>query len=181
MTFTVLARTRSLSPAIVLFATGLTLGALLMTASTPAPLRASGHDRAGESIVVTGTISKMSDGKQQTQFEQEAIYLLDYKTGRLLASVPSTRVSVTGSEILSPFVERDLVKDFRLSPGTTPHFLMTTATVAEGWMPLFVFETTTSKVASYRLVQQSVGTTARPRFELLEMRSFGRAGSPSAN
>ena len=181
MSFMPWARSRSLSPAIVLFATGLTLGAMLMTASTPSALQARGHDRAGESIVVTGTISKMTDGKQQTQFEQEAIYLLDYKTGRLLASVPSTRVSAGGSEILSPFVERDLVKDFRLSPGTTPHFLMTTATVAEGWMPLFVFETTTSKVASYRLVQQNVGAAARPRFELLEMRSYGRASTPSAN
>ena len=71
--------------------------------------------------------------------------------------------------------------DFKLDPeaGPRPHFLMTTCELGAyslGWAPLIVFETTTNQVATYRLQQQSVGTSTKPVFELVEVRSI--AASP---
>ena len=114
---------------------------------------------------------------------QDALYYLDYKTGRLLATVPSYRQSACAAKYLDAFAERDLVADFKidLDHGPRPHFLMTTGAPAfysDGSAPLFVFELTTSQVAVYRVQQQTVGTVTQPRFELIEIRSFSCAGPP---
>ena len=112
--------------------------------------------------------------------------VLDYKGGRLLATVPSYRQTNTSTRLIEPFSERDLVADFKLDldTGPRPRFLMTTGSIgpdSAGWAPLYVFETTTSQVAVYRmLVQQTIGKASRPRFELLELRSYAKAGAPTA-
>lgn len=55
---------------------------------------------------------------------------------------------------------------------------MTTGSIGAdsgGWAPLYVFETTTSQLAVYRMVMQTtIGTASRPHFELLEMRSYAK-------
>ena len=116
----------------------------------------------------------------------DAVYFLDYKGGRLLATVPSYRQTTTSTRVIEPFSERDLVADFKLDldAGPRPRFLMTTGSIGPdnaGWAPLYVFETTTSQVGVYRmLIQKTIGDTARPRFELLELRSYAKAGEASS-
>ena len=60
-----------------------------------------------------------------------------------------------------------------------PRFLMTTGSLGPynaGWAPLYVFETTTSQLGVYRMqIQQTtIGMPSRPRFELVELRSYAR-------
>ena len=60
----------------------------------PAPLRAAGGDRSGESIVATGPVMVRYDEGIKIQIPQDALYYLDYKGGRLLATVPSIHQTV---------------------------------------------------------------------------------------
>ena len=43
-----------------------------------------------------------------------------------------------------------------------------------GWAPLYVFETATSQLIIYRILQQTIGTTASTRLELVERRSLAK-------
>src|SRR5947199_8518009 len=111
--------------------TSLSLGLVIgwMLAGGPGGrLRADGGDRWGDSIVAAGPIGIKHNMRQQVQIAEEAVYYLNYASGRLLASVPSFQQVGRESRVLGEFAERDLVRDFELSPGTSPHFLMTTAT-----------------------------------------------------
>ena len=86
----------------------------------------------------------------------------------------------TSTRLIEPFSERDLVADFKLDldAGPRPRFLMTTGSLGPnnaGWAPLYVFETTTSQIGVYRMqIQQTIGITSRPRFELVELRSYAK-------
>jgi hypothetical protein len=149
----------------------------------PAPIQAGGGDRSGDSIVATGPVLIRYDEGSKVQIPLEAIYLLDYKAGRLLGTIPSLHGTVGSSHYLGAFAERDLVADFKvdLENGPRPHFLMTTGalgTYSAGWAPLYVFETTTSQLVIYRIVQQTIGTMASTRLELVEKRSLAK-GEPA--
>ncbi len=119
----------------------------------PVPLQASAGDRSGESIVATGPVLVRYDEAAKGPVALDAVYFLDYKGGRLLATVPSFRQTTTSTRLIEPFSERDLVADFKLDldAGPRPRFLMTTGSIGPdnaGWAPLYVFETTTSQVGS---------------------------------
>jgi len=105
---------------------------------------------------------------------QDAVYYLDYKAGRLLAAVPETRATTRGPSVLGAFAVRDLVADFHPPRGATPRFLMTVGRLggSGGWAPLYVFETTTGKVATYRVepAGSSPSGDLAPRFERIEMK-----------
>ena len=152
----------------------------------PAPLRAEAGDRSGESIVTTGPVIVRYDEGAKAPIPLDAIYFLDYKAGRLLATIPTFRQSTKSTEIIEKFVERDLVADFKLelASGRRPHFLMATGSLGpytSGWAPLYVFETTTNQVGVYRIhFQQSTNKASRPRFELVEMLSYARPSTPDA-
>jgi hypothetical protein len=165
-------------------AAGIALGCLLSGRSRPL-LRADGGDRSGETIVTSGSIMTRYDEKLKATLKQDAVYYLDYKRGRLLGTVPSFQQTPGSTRLIGTFAERDLVADFKLDveTGPRPHFLMTTCEMglySLGWAPLFVFETTTNQVATYRIQQQSVGTTATPAFELIEVRPIGSGPQPPA-
>jgi hypothetical protein len=165
-------------PNILLLVLGLFLGWGLAS-MRPAEMRASGGDRSGESIVATGPILIRYDEGNKVQVPLDALYILDYKGARLLGTVPSLRQTTGSSHYLGAFAERDLVADFKLDPdtGPRPHFLMTTGslgTYSAGWAPLYVIESTSNQVAVYRIHQQTVGTTATTRLELLELKSLAR-------
>lgn len=177
-------RSRTLTTAALALGLGIVAGWGLAPRLGTAPvLLAGGTDRAGESILTTGRISKTGGNSPQSgpQFEQHALYYLEYRTGRLLATLPTPKVSNRSSQLLSGFAERDLVQDFRLTPGTTPRFLMTTAGVGDGPEPLFVCETTTGQMACYLLEFQMTGNASRPKFQLLEIKAIGRPTPPTAN
>jgi hypothetical protein len=171
-------------PNVTLLLLGLILGWGL--AHTPNPrLWAGGGDRSGESIVATGPILIRYDEGNKVQIPLEALYILDYKGGRLLATVPSLHQTAGHSSYLGKFAERDLAADFKLDldTGPRPRFLMTTGslgTYSGGWAPLFVFETTTNQIGIYRIHQQTVGTTASTRLELVEMRALAKGESAAS-
>jgi hypothetical protein len=151
----------------------------LMGSIRPAPIHAGAADRFGESILLTGPVITRIDEATKTAVPHDAVYLLDYKAGKLMATVPSVRQTGTTSQVMDAFVERDLVADFKLElgAGPRPHFLMTTGSLGSfnaGWSPLYVFETTTGQVAVYRMhVPYTIGTVTQPKFELLEVRPYG--------
>lgn len=170
-------RRRAVSPAVGL-AVGLVLGWTLAS-MRPAAVHADRSVPGGEDQLASGPVMIQHDRGNDIQVEHDAVYYLDYKGGRLMASVPSLTKTGSNSRMLETFVERDLVADFHLTPGTPdPHFLMTTGTLGAlngAWAPLYVFETSSKQVAVYRLTPQQVGTVPMPKFELLELKSLAKA------
>ena len=63
----------------------------------PAPLRAGAGDRSGESIVATGPVLVRYDEGVKSPMPLDAVYFLDYKAGRLLATIPTYRQSATST------------------------------------------------------------------------------------
>src|SRR5215469_5611079 len=95
----------------------------------PHSLHAQGGDRSGESIVTSGPIMVRYNDGLKVPMPQDALYYLDYRRGRLVATVPSYQpTGGAAAKYLGGFVERDLVADFKLDldAGQRPHFLMTT-------------------------------------------------------
>ena len=140
-------RPRSRIPTALALLMGVALGWAL-SSLRPAPLRAGAGDRSGESIVATGPVIVRYDEGAKAPIPLEAVYFLDYKGGRLLATVPTYQQSAASTQIIDTFAERDLVADFKLDLdiGPRPRFLMTTGSLgpySAGWAPLYVFETTT--------------------------------------
>ena len=163
-------------------ATALVLG-LSLGRSLPS-LKAGGEDRWGESIVVSGPIELRASLKSGA-IPLDAVYHLNYATGKLLAMVPLERRVGGKATVMGEWAERDLVRDFDLPKGTAPHFLMTTAdlgsqAITTGWAPLFVFETTTGKVATYK-VSADINGRGGPSFELLELRADPRLAHPGGS
>jgi hypothetical protein len=164
------------TPASVMLLFGVLLGWILASLR-PGPVRAGASDRSGDNIVVTGPVLVGYDEGSRSPIPLEALYFLDYRAARLLATVPSFRQANGASHMIDGFAERDLAADFKIDPdvGPRPRFLMTTGSLGTfpGWAPLYVFETTTSQVAIYRMqTTQTIGKASRPRFELLELRSY---------
>jgi hypothetical protein len=166
-------------------ALALLIGVLLgwaLASIRPTPLHAGAGDRSGEAIVATGPVLIRYDEAARAPIPLDAIYFLDYKGGRLLATIPSLRQTASSTRMIDTFDERDLVADFKLDldTGPRPRFLMTTGSLgaySAGWAPLYVFETTTNQLAVYRMqAQQTSGTDSRPRFELVEVRSYAKPG-----
>ncbi len=166
-------------PTVVAVAGGVVLGVLLASLR-PAPMRASAGDRSGDSVVATGPVMVRFDEGTKSAIPTDALYFLDYKGGRLMATIPSYRQTTKSLSLIDAFEERNLVADFKLDldTGPRPHFLMTTGSLGaytEGWAPLYVIETTTKQVGIYRLqTQQTVGKSAKSRFELVELRALAR-------
>jgi hypothetical protein len=179
---TILRRPHHGLPHVATLLAGLALGWFLTTGRAPS-LLAHGGDRWEESILTAGpTFIQYNEGTK-IQVTQDAVYYLDYRAGKLHATIPSMKQFVGGSKILGTFVERDLASDFKLEldRGPRPHFLMTTGSMAassgntygDGWAPLFVVETTTRQIGVYKIQSQIIGAAQQARFDLLELKSFG--------
>ncbi len=161
---------------------GVTLGWLLAGTSAR-PLLAGSGDRSGESIVTTGPVFVRFDEATKSAIPLEAVYLLDYKEGRLMAAIPSLKQTVNGTQMIEGFEDRDLVADFKLDldSGPRPRFLMTTGATGPGSTGnavVYVFEATTKQLAVYRLGVMSrfspTTLTSRPKFELVEVVSYAK-------
>jgi hypothetical protein len=150
------------------------------------PMRASSTDRSGECIVTTGPVLMQYDETSKAPIPLEALYFLDYKGGRLLATIPSYRMVGTKMELIDGFIERDLAADFKLDvdAGPRPRFLMASGSLgrfSSGWAPLYVFETTTSQVAVYKMqVGQKYGEAGSGQFDLVQVRRYNRSGEGPA-
>jgi hypothetical protein len=158
----------------------LTLGIALgwgLASHRPPTVKAGGGDRYADDILTSGPIAIEYNSLTKTQSQKDALYFLDYRGARLLATVPTQRESMGVAKLIDGFIERDLAADFKIDreQGVSPHFLMTTGSLGgygEGWSPLFVFETTTKQVASYKVQMQTVGAKSSSRFVLLEIKSY---------
>lgn len=163
-------------PTALALAIGLGLG-WAMASHRPPIAKAGGGDRYGDYSLVSGPVALQFNERTKTQATQDALYFLDYKGARLLATVPVQRQTTNVSQMIDSFVERDLTADFKIDPdrGVSPHFLMTPGSLGaygEGLAPLYVFETTTKQVAVYKFQIQSIGTRASSKLELMEIKSY---------
>ena len=161
-------------PTVVTLVVGLAIGWGLSSQRSPVA-KAGGSDRYGDYALATGPVAIQYNETTKTQATQDALYFLDYRAARLIATIPMERQSVKGSRLIEGFVDRDLMADFKIDTerGVNPHFLMTPGSLGaygEGWSPLYVFETTTKQVAVYKLQIQAIGS--KSKFELLEIKSF---------
>jgi hypothetical protein len=149
-----------------------------------APLHARAGDRLGETILTTGPVLMRYDEATKSSISLDAVYILDYKAGRLLASLPTYRQSTSSTTIIEAFVERDLVADFKLDldTGRPPHFMMTTGSLGPytaGWAPLYVIETNSNQMGVYRIqLQQTSAKSSRPKFELVQLKSYAETKIP---
>ncbi len=163
-------------PHMLTLVAGLAIG-WAMSGQRPLTVHAGGGDRYGDYAVATGTVAVQYDERSKIQSAQEAIYFLDYRGARLLATIPTYRQALNKTQVIESFTERDLAADFKLdvTNGPAPHFVMTAGSLGyygNGWSPLFVFETTTKQVAVYKVQPQSVGTKSSAKFELLEVKPW---------
>ena len=154
---------------------GVLTGWLIGTSRLPR-LGAVGSDRWNERVMVTGSVSVDRDQKGGV-WTQEAVYILNKSTAQLLAAVPDYKKTVSTTQILSDFAERDLAKDFGLTPGSNPHFLMTALDIGpqgQGWSPLLVVETESGQVLTYKVQAQTTQGSNRPLFQLVDRRTDPR-------
>ncbi len=170
--------TRSIMTGVLGGVVGLGLG-FWLAADSSKPLQAVPPQDGSGAMIASGPVARRMvrvDQLNSVATFQDAVYFLDYSTGQLHAAVPQTRKTIGKTSMLGAFATRNLVSDFRPPQGTTPEFLMTVGEVADpsGWAPLFVYESVTGKVGTYRVVPKGSGPEGAlpPRFELLELRQL---------
>ena len=171
------ARRPALSFGIVLLA-GVAIGWGLAGGLAPKPALANGADRWGDRAITAGPIA-IETTADKTPIAQDAVYYLNYSTGKLFATIPSLQQTAANTHIFADFAERDLLADFAIKPGVTPHFLMTTASLGSrgtGWAPLFVVETETGQMATYKVSVHTTATSTKPSFQLMDRRTDPRMG-----
>jgi hypothetical protein len=98
------------------------------------------NDRSEDYILCTGAVSLTP------KIPTDGIWLLDYRAGKLLATVIDRNLAkVVG------WAEMDLVNEFGIQPKQDVHFLMTTGQVTKGQTALYLAETTTGKFGVYTM------------------------------
>jgi hypothetical protein len=105
-------------------------------------------DRHDDYIICTGAAGVTP------RSQLDGVWLLDYKQGKLLATIVDRSIGKTVG-----FADLDLVKEFGLSPNQNVHFLMTTGHIAQGQAALYLVETTTAKFGVYTLGPNAFGST----------------------
>lgn len=103
-------------------------------------------DRHEDSIMCTGPVSVGAGAKT------DGVWLLDYRTGRLLG----TLVDRTSGKVAS-WAEVDLVGEFGVAPRNNVHFMMVTGSIAQGQAALYLAETVTGKFGVYTMGPRTDG------------------------
>jgi len=98
------------------------------------------NDRSEDYILCTGAVSLSS------RVPTDGIWLLDYKAGKLLATI----IDRNFAKVIG-WAEMDLVSEFGIQPKQDVHFLMTTGSVTNGQTALYLAETTTGKFGVYTM------------------------------
>ena len=109
-------------------------------------LYAGSNDRFEDYVMCTGAVAV------NTRTPLEGVWLLDYRAGKLLATVIDR-----GSGKIGGWAEVDLTKEFGIPPKQNVHFMMTTGTIAQGQAALYVAETTSGKFGVYTLGADPTG------------------------
>ncbi|HTK76303.1 MAG TPA: hypothetical protein VL371_13655 [Gemmataceae bacterium] len=103
-------------------------------------LQARTNDRFEDYVMCTGACAV------NPRAQSEAVWLLDYKNGRLLGTViDRSQGRITG------WAEADLTGEFDVSGKPNAHFLMTTGVITAGQAALYVAEISSGKFGVYTL------------------------------
>jgi hypothetical protein len=121
---------------------GVGVGAVVavLCLGAPKPAAAAGNDRYDDYVMATGAVNI------NPKVQADGVWLLDYKSGKLLATV----IDKALGKIVG-WAEVDLVSEFEIAPKQDVHFLMTTGWVSAGQSALYLAETTTGKFAVYTM------------------------------
>jgi hypothetical protein len=129
------------------------------------PSYAVATDHADDFAIATGPLTN----------ELEAVYLLDFKSGRLMGSVLNRQAGK-----FQAFYERNLASDFNLAARAKPKFIMVTgvAQVARAQVPinhcLYVAEVNSGKMAAYFMPYRGdrAGGVASDELQVLDVIPF---------
>lgn len=127
--------------------------------NTKQPVFAGGSsDRHEDFVMATGPVNQAftNTNNQFLNAELDGVWVLDYKSGKLLASTINRQ---TGKMI--GFGEVDLVKEYEIAPRANVHFMMTTGSVVKGQSVLYLVETSTGKLGVYSMVASDSSTSER--------------------
>jgi hypothetical protein len=119
------------------------------------PVWAGGSgDRHQDFILTTGPVNQaFSSNAAFLNADLDGVWLLDYRSGKLLASTINRQ-----SGKMIAWGEMDLVKEFDIAPRSEVHFMMTTGTVVKGQSVLYLVETNTGKVGVYSMMANESAT-----------------------
>jgi hypothetical protein len=150
--------------------TGLFLGIVATTLfmRTGQSARASNSDRYEDYIMCTGSVAITP------RAVTEALWMLDYRKGKLLATIIDRSVG----KIIG-WADLDLVPEFGVQPRQDVHFMMTTANTAQGQSALCVAEVNSGKIGIYTLGPAMAGSAMGFSIRRNDMSIF-RGGVPVA-
>lgn len=130
----------------------------------------AGNDRYQDYILCTGPVNQaFNNNAAFLNAELDGVWLLDYKSGKLLAST----INRQNGKMIA-WDEMDLVKEFELAPRSDVHFLMTTGVVVKGQSVLYLIETNSGKVGVYTMTADETATTGNGKIRIRrhDMSSF---------
>jgi hypothetical protein len=127
---------------LVWLATGIALGVVgaWLLLAPPRAVYAAGNDRSEDFILCTGPVAI------NLNVPTDGVWLLDYRTGKLLATLIDRAFGKIGG-----WAEVDLVSEFGIQPKQQVHFMMTTGSITNGQAALYVAETTTGRFGVYTM------------------------------
>lgn len=97
-------------------------------------------DRHEDTILCSGPVA-VAQGAQT-----DGIWLLDYRTGRLLGTVIDRN-----SGRVANWAEVDLVNEFGVAPRNNVHFMMVTGAIGQGQAALYLVESVSGKFGVYTM------------------------------
>jgi hypothetical protein len=104
------------------------------------------NDRYEDYVICTGMCANMKVGQPGKVVPTDGVWLLDYRSGKLLGTVIDRNLGkIVG------WGEVDLVTEFGLAPRQNVHFIMTTGNITQGQAALYIAETTTGKFGVYTM------------------------------
>ena len=126
---------------------GLTVGSATTAYVMNTPREAlAGTDRHEDYILTTGSVTPSARRGTKFNILADGIWLLDYRAGKLLATIVDPNFGKT-----IPWAHVDLVQEFNIAPKQNVHFIMTTGATINGQTPLYLTETVTGRFAIYSM------------------------------
>lgn len=106
------------------------------------------NDRFEDYVMCTGQVAI------NPNIPTDGVWLLDYKTGRLLGTVIDRNIG----KIIN-WAEVDLITEFGVQPRQSVHFMMTAGSITKGQSALYIAETTTGRFGVYTMGMRPDGRT----------------------
>lgn len=133
---------------------------------------AAGADR---SVLISCIVTAEYNDARKVQVPVEGLVYLDYRSGKLVGTMPEMRQIGLQKRILSNFTERDLVEDFGVEPGQAPNFLIqsiSTGALSDSGELIVVLDSQTRQARIYKLTFEQRGVDFKPQFTMLEKKVF---------